>query len=54
MPIAPWVMAKEEQIGFLNTMAKLKLPLRYVVGLKKHIVNGKLGALKSHDYHILF
>ncbi len=29
MPIVPWVMAKEEQIGFLNIMANLKLPSGY-------------------------
>jgi hypothetical protein len=37
---------------FLDTMAKLNLPIGYVYGFKKHIVKGKLGAMKSHDYHV--
>jgi hypothetical protein len=53
MFLAPWVMHKEEKLFFLKTMAKLKLPTWYASCFKKHIVKGKLGAMKSHDYHVL-
>lgn len=35
-------------------MANLKLPSGYASSFKKHVVKGKLGAMKSHDYHVLF
>jgi hypothetical protein len=54
MPIAPWVMPKENWAFFLDTMAKLKLPIGYAFGFKKHIIKGKFGAIKSHDYNVLF
>ncbi len=53
MFLAPWVMDKEEKLFLLKTMAKLKLPTWYASCFKKHIVKGKLGAMKSHDYHVL-
>ncbi len=52
MPIAPWVMPKEEHLFFLDTLAKLNVPIGYTPRFKKH-VKGKLKAMKSHDYHIL-
>jgi hypothetical protein len=35
MPLAPWVMPKEDRLGFLDTMANLKLPTRFASGFKK-------------------
>jgi hypothetical protein len=40
MPLAPWVMPREEQVGFLDTMAKLKLPIRYASSFKKRCCQG--------------
>jgi hypothetical protein len=53
MFIAPWVMPKEECPFFLDTLAKLNMPIGYALGLKKH-VKGKYKAMMSHDCHILF
>jgi hypothetical protein len=47
-------MPEEEQLSFFDTMANLKVPTRYASRLKKDIVKGRLGAMKSHDYHVLF
>lgn len=54
MPPTPWLMPREERVGFLDTMAKLKLPTGYASGFKKHVIKGKLASMKSHDYHVLF
>jgi len=53
MLAVPWVMSKEERFLFLDTMVNLKLALGYASGFKKHIIKGKLRAMKSHDYHVL-
>jgi hypothetical protein len=47
-------MLKKKRAFFLDTMAKLKLPIGYAFGVKKHIVKCKFGVMKSHDYHVLF
>lgn len=46
-------MPKEEHLFFLDTLAKLNVPIGYAPRFKKH-VKGKLIIMKSHDYHILF
>jgi hypothetical protein len=53
MCIALWVMPKEECPFFLDTLAKLNVPIWYIPRFKKH-VKGKLKVMKSHNYHILF
>jgi len=37
MLIAPWVMPKEECPFFLDTLAKLNVPIGYAPGFKKHV-----------------
>jgi hypothetical protein len=54
MPTIPWVMMNEERSLFLDTMVNLKLSSWYAWRFKKYIVKDKLGAMKSHDYHVLF
>ncbi len=53
MCIALWVMPKEEHPFFLDTLAKLNVPIGCAPRIKKH-VKGKLKVMKSHNYHILF
>lgn len=54
LPRVPWVMPKEKQPFFLDTMANLKVPTGFASSFKNHVVKGKLGSMKSHDYHVLF
>ncbi len=51
---ATWVMPKGEWPLFFEVMANIKLPTRFAASFKKYMVIGKLGAMKSHDYHIVF
>ena len=53
MPDVPYVLTREERKSFLNTLQKLKFPSNYIGALSKRIQDGKLRALKSHDFHIL-
>jgi hypothetical protein len=46
-------MPKEEHLFFLDTLAKLNVPIGYAPRFKKH-VKGKFKVMKSHNYHILF
>jgi len=34
-------------------MGAIKLPTDYGSSLAKHVVDKKLGSMKSHDYHML-
>ncbi len=47
MTLSPWVMPKDDKL-----MANVKLPTYFVSRFLKHIMKGKLGNMKSHDYHI--
>jgi hypothetical protein len=47
-------MPKGEWPLFFEVMANIKLPTRFAASFKKYMVIGKLGAMKSHDYHIVF
>jgi hypothetical protein len=35
-------------------MGNIKVPSGFASGFKKYVVKGKLGAMKSHDYHVMF
>jgi hypothetical protein len=37
----------------MNRLASLKVPIDYCGSLGKHIVDKKLGLMKSHDWHVL-
>ncbi len=50
---APWMMPKGEQPLFFEVVANIKLPTRFATSFKKYMVKGKLGAMKSHDYHVM-
>jgi hypothetical protein len=40
-----YVLPKKKNSFFLETMAKLKLPTRYALSFKKHILKGKLATM---------
>ena len=50
---APYVLSKEDRKEFLETLRSIRTPSRYVSALYTKITDGKLRALKSHDYHVL-
>jgi hypothetical protein len=43
---------RRKVVFFLETMPYIKSPIGYALGFKKYIVEDKLGAMKSHDYHV--
>ena len=54
LPVAPYVLSKEEQLKFLDIIRSLKTPTNYVGQIAKCIAeDGDLRGLKSHDYHVL-
>ena len=53
-PPTPYVLKKEEQRIFLEQLDGIKLPTGYCGPMKKHIINHKIGNMKSHDFHIFF
>jgi hypothetical protein len=52
-PVAPYVLRPEELQTFMNRLASLKVPTDYCGSLGKHIMDKKLGLMKSHDWHVL-
>jgi hypothetical protein len=38
---------------FLSRLGLLKVPIDYGASLPKHVVDKKLGSMKTHDYHLL-
>jgi hypothetical protein len=38
---------------FMSRLASLKVPTDYCGALGKHIMEKKLGSMKSHDWHFL-
>jgi hypothetical protein len=52
-PIAPYVLRPVELETFMNRLASLKVPTNYYDSLGKHIMDKKLGLMKSHDWHVL-
>ncbi len=51
--VAPYVLRLEELQTFMNRLASLKVPIDYCGSLGKHIMDKKLGLMKSHDWHVL-
>jgi hypothetical protein len=52
-PVAPYVVRLEELQTFMNRLTSLKVPIDYCGSLRKHIMDKKLGLMKSHDWHVL-
>jgi hypothetical protein len=50
--IAPYVISQINKKTFMNRLAFLKVPTYYCGALGKHIMENKLGAMKSHDWLI--
>jgi hypothetical protein len=53
MPDAPYMLSREDKLKFLQNLKNLRCPTGYVSNLYNRITDGKVGGLKSHDYHIL-
>ena len=52
-PHAPYVLLPVDKKVFLSCIQKLRVPTGYSACMRKHVVNGKLQSLKSHDVHVL-
>ena len=53
-PAAPYVLTKEEQKIFLDQLAQISVPTGYWGPIQKHIIQNRIGNMKSHDFHIFF
>ncbi|KAL3685350.1 hypothetical protein R1sor_003372 [Riccia sorocarpa] len=51
-PKAPWDLSPFQREVFLARLAKLRVPTGYCGSLQKHILNGTIGHMKSHDFHV--
>jgi hypothetical protein len=51
--VATYVLEQEELQTFMNRLTSLKVPTNYCGSLGKHIMDKKLGLMKSHDWHVL-
>ena len=52
-PRAPYVFTSQEKQQFLNLIGSTPVPSGYSATLRKHVGEGRLATLKSHDDHIL-
>ena len=52
-PPVPYVFSKPEKWNFLHLIGGTQVPSGYSGTLQKHVGNGKLNGLKSHDHHVL-
>ncbi len=52
-PVVGYVLKPEELKTFMSRLAGLKLPSNYGGALGKHIMDKKLGSMKSHDCYIM-
>jgi hypothetical protein len=52
-PIAPYVLMLKELKFFMSRLGSLKVPLDYCGAFGKHIMDGNLGLMKNHDWHVL-
>jgi hypothetical protein len=50
----PWMMPKGKPSIFFEVVANIKMPIRFTIGFKKYMVKGNLGAMKSHNHHVMF
>jgi hypothetical protein len=48
------MMPKGEQPLFSEVVLNIKLTTGFATGFKKYVVKGKLGVMKSHNYHVMF
>jgi hypothetical protein len=53
MPDAPYVLSREDKVKFLQNLRNIRCLTGYVLNLYNKISDGKIGGLKSHDYHIV-
>jgi hypothetical protein len=51
-PIASYVLKPEELKTFMGRLGALKVPSDYSA-MGKHVMDKKLGNMKSHDWHVL-
>jgi hypothetical protein len=52
-PIASYVLKPEELKTFMGRLRALKVPSDYCNAVGKHVMDKKLGNMKSHDWHVL-
>jgi hypothetical protein len=52
-PIASYVLKLEELETFMGRLGALKVPSDYYSAMGKHVMDKKLGNMKSHDWHVL-
>jgi hypothetical protein len=52
-PIASYVLLLQEFKTFLSRLKSLKVPSEYCGSIGRHIMEKKLGSMKSHDWHML-
>ncbi len=50
---APYVCTRKEWETFLSRLQSLKVPSGYARAFQKHVRKGKLGSMKTHDFHIM-
>ncbi len=51
--VSPYVLTPKELKTFMSKLGSLKVPSNYCGALGKHIMDRKLGLMKSHDWHVL-
>ncbi len=51
--VAPYVLTPKELKTFMSRLGSLKVPSDYCGALGKHIMDRKLGLMKSHYWHVL-
>jgi hypothetical protein len=52
-PIVSYVLKPEELKAFMGRLGALKVPSNYCNVVGKHVMDKKLGNMKSHDWHVL-
>ena len=49
----PYVVTVDESSTFSHLVSLTKVPTRYNSTLAKHVKQGRLASLNSHDHHVL-
>lgn len=52
-PQAPYAFTPMEKRQFMDLLGSISVPTGYSAELSKHIMQGKLGHMKSHDHHVV-
>ncbi len=52
-PIVSYVLKPDELKTFIGRLGALKVPSDYCSVVGKHVMDKKLGNMKSHDWHVL-